>query len=631
MAKPVETSSSGPCIRLFQGNTPTFYHKEDKWDMFCTRFEQNLLLYDEKTISKDQKRAIFLNSLHEETFSFLVDLCIPKKVTDVELNELFKTLKEYCDTEINIYEGRKRFFLCKQFLHESVKEFAVRLRKLSYHCKFEERLDETLKDIFILNLINFKIQDKLVAKPEDIKNIKFEEIVKMASLCETFIIERESGESTTYVINKSAAQLQSHSRFLNSSVDNNVINRFDNYNNTERWFDSDRKGKLNLKSSEIICFRCGLKGHIKTQCRVNLNNRKKTETGEIKSIFTMHENNEDFNVQVRLENIIMSALIDSGASVCVMPAKIYKQFFNRIILLQYNSELKGYADTQLSVLGAIIVEVEYKNTNKHLQFVVVDHGREILLGRDFMREFGIIFSGLQVASLRNTSHKEQCTATLKSRVPEVIGKTIGRFSKNEVGVERVKNHLIKFCNPRPVPIALRDKVKDKLERSTERQKYCYGEKKFKIGAMRVGESVLVKDFRPVKQRNWVYGTIMKVISDKVYLVKVRNLVWKRHFDQLKYVKKSLEKIAEESQEIHSDKKKIYWKGSHWPICWTNRLMNLFLHYGVMTADSHHGMEYKDHAQHDGMNIFFSYIFFLFSSGKNFRFLFNFFFFSCSFI
>jgi hypothetical protein len=451
-----------------------------------------ILLYDDKKISDVQYRAIFLNLLCEETFELLINMCIPKKVTDFKTTELLAKVKEFCRKDSNVFDCRRSFYNAKQNYGETIKEFDVRLKNLAGKCQFGARLQESLKDIFVLGIRTFKIQEKIL---NDCEQSSYEDTVKLAAMCESLVISRSQG--TRYSENVNSVK-KGDSRRIYSKLNprgNAQVHQMKN--------DTANHRKKIRDKNEVICFRCGLKGHKKPNCKVNLD--KKVHKN--KNVTCSSSENNTFKVKVFLNSINLKCVLDTGAFISVMPEFIYRKHFSDVKLEKYKIQVNAYGNFSLPVLGSINLFVKYNNKEHLVKFIVVKDGREILLGGNFFKSFNITIDGIHYS---------------ESEIPSVSGSN-----------DKVINNLVKSvknCNAN-----LDSPIKTKLtsiNRYRQRTSGSYGRKNSNFSFANLGEKILVKDFKPINERNWVFGKVYKIISQNVFLVKVGNKIWKRHSSQL---------------------------------------------------------------------------------------------------
>ena len=116
----------------------------------------------------------------------------------------------------------------------------------------------------------------------------------------------------------------------------------------------------------------------------------------------------------------------------------------------------------MPTMGTAHVEVEYEGQQERLPLLVVAGSGPTLLGRNWLRKLTLNWRDIYRMSTDNTL--VMSADTLLQRYPELLKSTIGT-------IHGVKGHFQvdhdaepRFCKPRNVPYALREKVDQELTR-----------------------------------------------------------------------------------------------------------------------------------------------------------------------
>ena len=102
------------------------------------------------------------------TYTLLTDLISPKKVTEVDLDDLVKTLSSHFRPAPKALSERYKFGQRTQQPGETVNTYVADLRRLASTCKFTCCLEERLRDQVILGLSNAQCQRVLFTKEDDV-------------------------------------------------------------------------------------------------------------------------------------------------------------------------------------------------------------------------------------------------------------------------------------------------------------------------------------------------------------------------------------------------------------------------------------------------------------------------------
>jgi hypothetical protein len=91
---------------------------------------------------------------------------VPGKPTAKSFEELVKLVKEHRDPPPSAIVQCFKFNSRNQKEGETVAEFVAELRRLSEHCKFNDTLDDMLRDRLVCGIRDGRIQCRLLAEPD---------------------------------------------------------------------------------------------------------------------------------------------------------------------------------------------------------------------------------------------------------------------------------------------------------------------------------------------------------------------------------------------------------------------------------------------------------------------------------
>ena len=150
--------------------------------------------------------------------------------------------------------------------------------------------------------------------------------------------------------------------------------------------------------------------------------------------------------------------VDTGASVTIIPNKIFKEKLGHLKLRLANTSLKTYTGAVLPLCGETEV-VEYQGQSAKLPLIVAEvDGKPAILGRNWLS-----FVKLNWKELFNVSSLD-FVAELSARYKGVFGPGVGKIKEFEARLCVHSETTPKFHKTRPVPYSLRPLVEAELDR-----------------------------------------------------------------------------------------------------------------------------------------------------------------------
>ena len=483
------------------GHMQAFDAANESVTAYLERFQ---LFVTVNSIEDDKLVPTLLTVVGSAHYTLLRGLVAPKMPKDLSFDQLKETLKKHFDPEPILIAERFHFYQRNQDAGESIGAYLASLRRLASTCKFGDFLEDALRDRLVCGMLNESIQKVLLTK-EDLtlsKAVSVSQGMEAAALKSKELHANKSGPRSAGSVMAVGAAAPAHSRTCG------------------------RCGRGNHEPSTCrfrtaTCHKCGKVGHIAPVCRSKAatgkpswSNPKKTKWLDAttepaphhpqsdaavednvtdqrepatehasESLFVVRDRSSSppYRVELRVNDRPLCMEVDTGAAVSLAPESAVSSLLSPSALQSTDVVLKTYTGESIPVLGSLPVTVSYgRQTCTNLKLLVVRGTGPCLMGRDWLREIRLDWR--TVAKVTATSHPPgplaDEVAALQDRYAEVFEETLGTITPFFATLSVKPDTRPKFCKPRPVPFALREKVEaelDRLESSGVLEKTSYSD------------------------------------------------------------------------------------------------------------------------------------------------------------
>ena len=175
--------------------------------------------------------------------------------------------------------------------------------------------------------------------------------------------------------------------------------------------------------------------------------------------------NHPLIVKVNINNADLQMEVDTGATPSIIIKKTYKRLWptKRLapVLKYSNAMLKTYSGEHIKVLGSIHVNVTYQNQKRELPLLVVSGDGPSLLGRNWLQQIKLDWSGLH--ALSGVSPKSQWQDVIDCH-PDVFRDQLGKVQGSTAKFFLKPDVKPKFLRAHPVPYGIQEKVERELDR-----------------------------------------------------------------------------------------------------------------------------------------------------------------------
>ncbi|CAK1598385.1 unnamed protein product [Parnassius mnemosyne] len=168
------------------GKVPVFDCKTDEWVVHVAQLYNFFIangIDDITDVQRVRRRAILLNGMLQDSYRLTRDLLYPNTPESTYYKVIVATLDGHFDPKKCIYDERQKFCSAKKDPHESMVEYAARLRGLASACCFGTALEMCLTDRFVLGLDSASARGKLFR--EDPNQLKLNKALEVACAVES--------------------------------------------------------------------------------------------------------------------------------------------------------------------------------------------------------------------------------------------------------------------------------------------------------------------------------------------------------------------------------------------------------------------------------------------------------------
>ena len=162
----------------FYGQLSQFDSDQETMSAYLERVE---IFFQANNIAEEKQVGIFLSLIGAKTYGLLRDLVAPAKPKEKTLAELTEALRTHFEPQPLIIAERFYFNQRNQLPNESIADYMATLRKMATSCKFNNFLDEALRDRFVSGIRSTSIQKRLLTE----EKLSSAEALQLAQSMET--------------------------------------------------------------------------------------------------------------------------------------------------------------------------------------------------------------------------------------------------------------------------------------------------------------------------------------------------------------------------------------------------------------------------------------------------------------
>jgi len=468
------------------GSIEPFNGKKDEWEQYIERIEQFFLANElgeivptdnnaaAVTKRQEKRKAILLSLIGPETYSLLRNLVSPDKPADKSFHDITTALQNYYAPKPSSTVQRFKFNTTIRKPGESVAQFLSALRKVAEHCEFTD-LQERLKDQFLYGIQNDRMKKRLLQQ----ENLTLQKAYDLA-------LAQEMTENDMTVLSAPETVNKVQSSSSTSRPKFNKSNR-----NDKQCFRCGDASHLAPKCKHIKteCNFCHVQGHLAKVCfkkkrqesgryqpqnTPNTRASRTTSTPHTAAYIEESSETEDYTYNVSeistkippiittltVDDKLVEFQVDTGSANTLISASTYLSTFNGTLadLQPSKVKLRSYSGDEIHIVGEKTVTVKQNEDVQLLKILIVSNPGPALLGRLWMRALQLhlndVFSFTSPASLQGLLEDN---AVLFDTGTGLLKNYKAHFEVDEAATPT-------FCKARTVPLAMKKKVEDELQK-----------------------------------------------------------------------------------------------------------------------------------------------------------------------
>ncbi|XP_049517058.1 uncharacterized protein LOC119439901 [Dermacentor silvarum] len=447
---------------------------DEDFESYVERFEHYIRATQ---VSDYLKVSAFVTAIGKQAYRTLKNLLAPVKPEAKTYDELVRALKGHYSPKPLVIAERFRFNRRSQQENEPVAMFALELKRLAASCEFGQFLDDALRNRFVAGLRNEATQAELLKK----STLTFQaayDLAKSGELARTEtrkIHPKDLGEvNLVQQPQQRKPEATAWTRAASKTTERQA-------GSTECFRCGSAHAAATCPFRKYRCRACKKVGHLARVCRTTPRSVHALEestglegsgdsdgiSGEddilLSHIFSCQSNDGSYIVKVKVAGRNVKMQVDTGASVSIVPEKMYRQYWSDLPLESCSLRLKTYGGVPLAITGKLTVHVEHNGQTATLPLIVVRTPQicdTLLLGRNWLEALKLDWTSVCNIGLDKS-------AAVIEKFSKVFEPALGLIADASVNLVLKDGSTPVFCKHRPVPFALRDAVAQELHSLVE--------------------------------------------------------------------------------------------------------------------------------------------------------------------
>ena len=400
-------------------------------ECFSAYLERMTIFFAANGIALDKQVPVFLNAIGATMYGLVRSLLAPTNPIEQSLEDIVPALTAHFKPKPLIVVERYHFHKREQASGESAADYVAELRCLASKCKFENVLEDALRDRFVVGLRSESVQKRLLAEAA----LTLPRAVELAQNMEVVHTNAQVLKSPSALL--TVGQVERVSRAPSRSrptAPSTVGERVQCYCCGKAGHSGG-----NCRFREAICHKCKTRGHLARVCRGRgaigsqpqreWEERPQAHRVDSETLEAQHSDEDvilhvnsvgvkttvaPYIAELELNGQLVTMEIDTGAAVSLISQKTRADLFPNVPLTTPSLRLSTYTAEPIKIVGQMSVAVKYNGYVGNHTLYVVEGSGTTLLGRDWLSKIRMDW-----ASIRSVREGAIALEKLRSKYAEV--------------------------------------------------------------------------------------------------------------------------------------------------------------------------------------------------------------------
>ena len=434
----------------------------ENWRRFKQQFQIYLIATGIDQKEDKIKASTFLHVIGPEALEIFNTFTFQNQDDKEKLQPIMDKFETYCNPRKNITYARHVFNMRNQQTGENIDAYVTDLKNKAKLCEFGDLQESLIRDRIVCGVKTDTVRARLLREP-DLSLRKAIDICRAAETSETQMKSLSDEKSLDFLRKKGQSRPKHEKGKKRTQLTRKEETSM--YNCRKCGYKHEKR---KCPAYGKKCNNCQRSNHFAKMCKRQKiyavgENYESSDTDTeydqyfVQSVECTSDKEKDWKIVVEICGKKLEMKLDTGAQVNVLPYKIYNRL-SRNILKKSRVKLVSYSGHKLNTLGKATLLVGTKDAFSPVEFQIVDHKVQPVLGLQTCLDLKLIKRMYTVNSDIDTDDPNKLLKDYKD-VFEGLGCLPGEYNiQLNVDAKPVVHP------PRKIPFAQRKKVKKELDR-----------------------------------------------------------------------------------------------------------------------------------------------------------------------